>query len=89
MSRFLAALALPALLLATPASARVTLTAPTIFYVSTSGNDSADCLTSPCATLQHTVNVIQAGYDFAAQPVTIKVANGRYAGFSINQPMTG
>jgi hypothetical protein len=80
---------------------RIYVSSPITFYVNNvTGNDGNDGLSSgsPWKTIQHAVNILQAGYDFAAQP-TIQLATtgvvylesvtlGRYLG-SLGYTPTG
>jgi len=71
---------------------RTTLTANTTFYVSTTGSDSNNGLSSgtPWATLQHAYNTIQTTYDLAGFVATIQLANGTYtANLNANGPLVG
>jgi len=65
---------------------RTILAAATTFFVSTTGNDANNGLTSGTAwlTLQHAMNVLAGSYDFGGQNVTVQVGNGTYtAGVNI------
>jgi hypothetical protein len=71
---------------------RTALTANTTFYVSTTGSDSNNGLSSgtPWATLQHAYNTIQTTYDLAGFVATIQLANGTYtANLSAVGPLVG
>jgi hypothetical protein len=60
---------------------RTLLTANTTFYVSTSGSDSNNGLTSgtPWQTIQHAWTTIQKTYDLDGYTVTIQLEDGTYA----------
>lgn len=70
------------------APVRQKLLANTTFFVATTGNDTTGNGTSgtPWATLQHALNVLQAGYDLNGFTATISVADGTY---SVNATATG
>lgn len=63
------------------AYARTELTSDITLNVSTTGSDSNDCVTAPCATIQRAVDVLKQGYDFTCHKVTVNVAKGSYSGF--------
>lgn len=52
---------------------------PGNLYVSTTGNDSNNCLTAgaPCLTIQHAANLAMS-YDLGGAPITINLAAGTY-----------
>lgn len=78
----------------TGALGRVILTGTAVLYINSSvsspalcgaftclpGNDSNDCLTpsTPCQTIQHTVNIVSNGYDLASNIVNVQLADGTY-----------
>lgn len=83
MKKFLFALGLllAAVLPASAQAARTVLSAPTTFYIATTGTDTPGCGVtsgSPCLTRQFMWAQLVAGYDLACQPVTIQVAAGTY-----------
>ena len=59
---------------------RLKLTAPTTFYVATTGSDSTGTGTSllPWLTIQHALNYLQTSIDLNGFQATISVANGTY-----------
>lgn len=59
---------------------RIRLAGNTTFYVSPSGSDSNNGLTSgtPWLTLQHAYNALQATYDLNGFTATVQLANGTY-----------
>ena len=71
---------------------RVTLTANTTYYVSTTGNDSTGNGSSgnPWLTLQHAWNVITT-FDLGGYTATIQLADGTYTGglFVSSAPIGG
>lgn len=82
------------LLLACAASAqgRAPLTADTPFYVSQSGSDANDCLSSAtaCLTIQGALLKIQRDYDLRCYKATVNIAAGTYTDpVSINGAFLG
>jgi hypothetical protein len=72
---------LVAILVASPALAeRNRATANMRFHVSTDGDDSADCVTAPCRTIQRAYIVVMNDWDFAGHQPYIKLAPGVYQG---------
>jgi hypothetical protein len=69
--------------LQTGAATPVSLIAPLNYYVSTSGNDSNNCLTlaTSCLTIQHAITLVQY-INLNGFSVTVNVANGAYQPFS-------
>lgn len=65
--------------------ARICLSAPLDMYLSPIGSDMNDGLSpvTPKRNHQSALNVLQAGYDFACQPVRLLTADGGY-----NQPIS-
>jgi len=64
---------------------------PTNLYVSTTGNDSNNCLAvgTPCLTIQHAVALAQ-GYFLGGAPITINLAAGTHVkGAIISGPLVG
>lgn len=70
---------------------RTRLVASTNFFVSNSGNDSNNGLTSGTAwaTLQNAYTVLQNNYDLAGFRATINVAAGTYAAMTATGKITG
>lgn len=71
---------------------RTRLTANTNFYVSTTGNDSNNGLSSTTAWLtgQRAANVLQNSYDLNGYIATVNLATGTYTGgVTVNGPFTG
>src|SRR5471030_2501257 len=70
---------------------RILLTANATFFVSPTGNDSNNGLTTGTAflTIQGAINALASGYDLCGFAVTVSVAAGTYAGFSVVGPFTG
>lgn len=66
---------------------RIKLTAPRTFYVATTGNDTIGTGASdkPWKTIQKAINTAIANFDWGGNDVTIKVADGTYAGFGVAQ----
>jgi len=63
----------------------VAKTNPGNFYVSSTGNDSNNCLIgNPCLTLQRVVNLIYASYDLNGTNTIINIGAGSFAGAQIN-----
>lgn len=59
---------------------RIVLSAPTTYYVATSGNDSnPGTIGSPWLTIQHALNYVKQYVDTAGYAVTISVGDGTYA----------
>lgn len=75
--------------LCVPAQARTALTADTSFMVSSTGSNSNDCLTSPCLTIQHVLDMLTAEYDLAGHVATISVGPGSFAGATLSGKMVG
>lgn len=70
---------------------RPVLTGARTYFVSTTGNDSNDCLSvgAPCLTIQHAYD-LAAKIDFNGFAVTIQLADGTYtAGLSAQVPVFG
>jgi len=63
-----------------PFTVRTILSTPLTLYVSSTGNDSNNGLTSgtPFLTIQHAYDLIANNYDLAGNVVTIQLANGTY-----------
>ena len=71
---------------------RTRLTGDQTFYISTTGSDSNDCLTSgtACATLNYVWNLIAETYDLAGYTATIQLADGTYtSGLTARIPVLG
>lgn len=71
---------------------RTRLTANTTFFVSTTGNDSNNGLTSgtPWLTIGHAINVLQDNYDLNGFAATIQLADGTYVGsWAVNGTLVG
>jgi hypothetical protein len=71
---------------------RQLLAGPVTYFVSPTGSDSNNGLTSgtPFLTIQHAYNVIAGTLDFGGQTVTIQLADGTYtAGLSISSAWAG
>lgn len=71
---------------------RIRLTANTTFFVSPTGNDANNGLTvsTPWATVQRAVTVLQKNYDLNGFTATILRANGTYnESVTINGPLVG
>lgn len=63
---------------------RTKLTGNTSLYVATTGNDGNNGSSgSPYFTLQHAANVAQTAYDLNGYTLTIRVADGTYAGGAV------
>jgi subtilisin family serine protease len=69
-------------------SARTTLSANRTYYVSTSGSNSSDGLTSgtPFATIQAAIDAV-AALDISTKNVFISVGSGTFDGFALKDPV--
>lgn len=70
---------------------RLRLTAPITFYVSTTGDDTADGLTlaTAWASIGHAYNYIRDRLDLNGYQATIQLANGTYASAGLQFPCIG